>query len=136
MKLVVCLDDGNGILFNKRRQSKDSILRQRLLERSRGSVLWMNAYSAAQFAEMSDSIRVNEDFLSKAGEGEYCFVENLDVAPFADRINQVIVYKWNRKYPADTRFPMELFTSRWKLIESTEFAGSSHERITEEVYIL
>ena len=136
MKLVVCLDDGNGILFNKRRQSKDSILRQRLLERSRGSVLWMNAYSAAQFAEMSDSIRVNEDVLSKAGEGEYCFVENLDVAPFADRINQVIVYKWNRKYPADTRFPMELFTSRWKLIESTEFAGSSHERITEEVYSL
>jgi len=136
MRIVVCQDDGNGMLFNKRRQSKDSTLRQRLLERARGNVLWMNGYSAAQFTETSHCIRVDEDFLSKAGEGEYCFVENEDVTPFADRIEQIIIYKWNRKYPSDTRFPIELFASRWKLIESAEFAGSSHERITEEVYAL
>ena len=32
MNIIVCLDDKNGMMFNKRRQSQDRVLRQRMLE--------------------------------------------------------------------------------------------------------
>ena len=50
-----------------------------------------------------------------------------------DRTREIILYKWNRVYPADFRFEVDL--SSWKLEESEEFAGLSHEKITRERYI-
>lgn len=134
MKIIVCLDDKNGMLFMKRRQSQDSALRQRMLELTAGSTLWMNEYSAKQFTE--GDFRTEEAFLEKAGAGDYCFVENRDVRSFLDQIEGVVLYRWNRHYPSDTKFPMEAFQNRWSLVSSTEFPGSSHETITEEVYAL
>ena len=78
----------------------------------------------------------DEDFLKKASSGEYCFVETnscgLDMFPDTANIESVVLYKWNRVYPADQYFTMDL--SGWKLVETAEFAGSSHEKITEERY--
>ena len=39
----------------------------------------------------------------------------------------------NRDYPADMYFKMDL--GSWKLAETQEYAGSSHEKITEERYV-
>ena len=50
-------------------------------------------------------------------------------------IEKIILYRWNRKYPADFRFDINLEDSEWKLAETREFTGSSHEKITEEVYV-
>lgn len=135
MKIILCLDDKNGMLFNRRRQSKDSALRAHVLEMTAGSSLWMNAYSAAQF-EGAASITVDEDFLEKAGEQDYCFLENTDISAYAHKVTGVIIYRWNREYPRDMTFPAELFADRWKLAEREDFPGNSHERITEEVYTL
>ena len=52
--------------------------------------------------------------------------------PDTANIESVVLYKWNRVYPADQYFTMDL--SDWKLVETAEFAGSSHEKITEESY--
>ena len=135
MKLIVCVDDNFGMLFNKRRQSKDSHLRADMLELTREGNLWMNAYSANQFEDAS-ALHVDEAFLDKAAMDDYCFVENTDMLPYADGISGVIVYRWNRAYPSDVKFPIDLFQDRWTLISSTEFAGSSHEKITREIYEL
>ena len=35
MKVIVTVDDSFGMLFNKRRQSQDRILREKILERSK-----------------------------------------------------------------------------------------------------
>lgn len=135
MKLIVCVDDKLGMLYNKRRQSKDRLLRADMLEVTRGSKLWMNAYSAGQFEDASN-ICIDEDFLEKAGPEEYCFVENADIVPYADGVRGVIVYRWNRTYPSDRKFPMELFADSWKQADAVDFAGSSHDTITREVYEL
>ena len=45
MILITCVDDKMGMLFNKRRQSMDSILRERVLKMCAGKKLWMNEYS-------------------------------------------------------------------------------------------
>ena len=78
-------------------------------------------------------IRVEEDFLQKAGEGEYCFAEDADLSGEEERIQEIYLYRWNRDYPADVYFPVDL--SGWNCVETKEFAGSSHEKITRERYV-
>lgn len=136
MKIILCLDDKNGMLFNRRRQSKDSALRTHLLKTTAGGKLWMNSYSLAQFEGADDAITVSEEFLEQAGGQDYCFVENTDISAYAHKVTGVIIYRWNREYPRDMTFPAELFADRWKLAKREDFPGNSHETITQEVYTL
>lgn len=133
MHLIVCVDDDLGMLFNNRRQSQDRELRKRILAVTAGKKLWMNHYSQKQF-EKEDTSNVNYDdnFLSEAVSGEYCFVENEDVSHYEPWVETITLYKWNRRYPSDLQFSIDL--TKWKLQSITDFPGSSHEKITEEVY--
>lgn len=135
MNIAVCLDDKNGMLFCGRRQSKDQYLRQQLLERSKPNALWMNGFSAKQF-EAGDAIQVAEDFLDLAPQGSWCFVENIDVLPYKERIEYIAIYRWNRLYPSDVKFPVEAFCDSWQLVSTRTFPGYSHDEITEEIYQL
>lgn len=131
MNIIVCLDDKNGMLFNHRRQSMDQAVRQRILSITAGKTLWMNGYTAKQFTEPAGQIAVAEDFLSCAENDDFCFLEKDHVDPYQDKIQKIVVYRWNRVYPADTFFPAGYLTQR---ISTFEFPGNSHEKITEEVY--
>ena len=127
MKLIVCLDDNDGMMFNKRRQSRDKVLVENVVELCKGEKLYINEYSVALFPEKS--VEVIEDF-SKIEDG-YCFAENFTVNEKC--VEEIIVYKWNRLYPADTYFNIEL--EKWNLVETVDFEGSSHEKITRERYV-
>ena len=135
MNLFLCLDDKNGMLFNHRRQSMDRILREDMLAYTEHKVLWMSPYTAGQFAELPTHVRIADDPIGAAGEGAYCFVERNDWTKAADQIQDVIVYRWNRVYPAGVRFPQSELDRR-RLINTVEFVGSSHDRITREIYRL
>lgn len=127
MILIVCIDDNNGMLFNKRRQSRDSELVKRIEAITEGKMLWMKEYSKPLF---NREVKTDECFLDKAGENEYCFNETVgDISVLPEKI---IIYKWNRKYPSDLKFTFDM--SGMKKVSSFEFAGSSHEKITEEIY--
>ena len=91
----------------------------------------MNAYSRGQFAPLPENIRTAEDFYRRAGAGEFCFFEDVDPMPWLGRAEKVILYRWNRKYPADQRVPLPL--AGWETAEMSDFAGSSHTRISKEV---
>lgn len=132
MKLIVCLDDRNGMLFNKRRQSSDIRVSQKILEIAASKPIWMNEYSAYLFAEQQGNIRVAENFLEQAPGDVYCFVENVDLTPYLSMADELIVFRWNRLYSSDLRLP-EL-PEKLKKISSEDFQGNSHERITMEVY--
>lgn len=134
MILIVCLDDEDGMLFNHRRQSRDRILNQQILELTQNSKLWMNAYSAKLFAQsQAPQLCVDEDFMEKAQAGEYCFLENTSAASALHKIERIVVFRWNRVYPADQKFDLPL--AGWRKESSRDFAGSSHEKITLEVYV-
>ena len=45
MKLIVCLDNKNGLCFNKRRQSQDRRLRDFIKAMTKDSKLYMNFYT-------------------------------------------------------------------------------------------
>ncbi len=81
MKVIACVDNQGGMLFNNRRQSRDQMLCQYILDMTGGARLWMNKYSEKLFLGADNAkICVSEDFLDKAGSGEYCFVENKALA--------------------------------------------------------
>lgn len=136
MRIAVCLDDKNGMLFAGRRQSMDGVLREAFLQMAEGCRVWMDPYTAGQFAENTSKICVDQQFLQKAGSDDWCFVEKADLTAIANQITGIAIYRWNRIYPSDVKFPVNLFAERWQLVSSREFAGSSHEKITEEIYSL
>ena len=133
MTLVVCVDSRGGLLFHDRRQSQDRLLRQDLLREAAGRRLWMNAYSFRQFRgePQADTIQVSETPLQTAGPEDLCFVENLPLTPFPAQAERLLLYCWNRMYPAD-RFLSP--PPSWTLLRQEEFPGFSHEKITKEVY--
>lgn len=132
MILIACVDDRGGMRFNRRRQSQDRLLRQDLLEEAGGRPVWLSPYSLKQFPDPPENLRCAEEFFHRAGEGELCFFEDVDPAPWLERAEGVILYHWNRRYPADLYFPLPL--EGWTLARREEFPGSSHERIKKEVY--
>lgn len=132
MNVILCLDDKNGIQFNRRRQSRDQVVCNRVLELSQGSTLWMNAYSAKLFP--ADKVKVDEAFLRLASSGDYCFAESLDFLEYSGKIEKVIVYRWNKVYPSDRKVEGAFFSGK-TLVETIDFAGNSHDRITQETYV-
>ena len=133
MNVILCLDDKNGMLFNKRRQSSDSCLRESVFNYINGKKLYMNRYTEKQFCDCASKIIVDNDFLSKAEADDFCFVEDSDISLFINEVKAFIIYRWNRVYPSDVKFPSD-HLKNFKLISKTDFSGSSHEKITMEVY--
>lgn len=131
MIAAVCVDERNGTLFRSRRQSQDRAQREDLLSLCPGP-LWMDGYSARLFTGAEARLRVSEDYLDRAGTGEWCFVEGRSLAPFADRLEAVVLYRWNRAYPADAHLDIDL--SGYILAERRDLAGTSHDTITRETY--
>lgn len=133
MRVIVCLDDWNGMLFNRRRQSRDRRVVEDILRELGEKRLLVNGFSAPLFERAGERIRVADDPLAAAGREDVCFVENLPLAPWAAAIERLTVYRWNRVYPADMRLDLAL-ESGWHLVATSDFPGFSHEKITKEIY--
>lgn len=134
MNLILCLDDRNGLQFNNRRQSRDSLVCSRILKLAEGSVLWMKPASAKLFDKVPATCRVEEACADRVGAGEFYFAENVDFLPMAERIQTVFVFRWNRVYPADVQLGKTFLEENFSLVKTEDFPGNSHKRITLEVY--
>ena len=135
MKVVVCLDDRLGMTFNGRRQSRDRLLCEDVLNdvRNNGGRLCISEYSRILFEE-SEIVAVGDDFLEVAGEGDTCFVENRELLPYVNKIQSLVIYRWNRHYPSDKTLDIDPEREGFRLICTSELIGSSHEKITKEIY--
>ena len=135
MVICVAVDDNMGMTFNKRRQSKDCVLREKLMELVGDGKLWINTYTSNQFDLLpAKNIIVDDDLLNKAGKCDLCFIENLSAINYIDKIEKIYLFKWNRIYPADFYFDIPL-NEGWKLISKLDFEGNSHKNITQEEWI-
>lgn len=132
MKLIVCLDDKQGMLFNHRRQSRDRHLIADLVSHVGEQPLYITAYSKPLFDGHDLDLRITESPIEAAKNGGYCLIETLDPAPYADHIDELVIYRWNRHYPADVHFTLSL--DAYTLESTVEFVGSSHDKITKEVW--
>ena len=130
MTVFVCVDDNMGVGFNDRRQSRDSAVITTVMEMSRGKRLFMNEYSKRLF--LKEDVLVFENYMDIASEDDFCFAENSSLAEYDDKIKTVILFKWNKVYPSDKK--LEISFSDRNLKETFEFVGSSHDKITCELW--
>lgn len=131
MIAAVCVGEDGAMCFNHRRVSRDREQQADLLRLCAGRKLWIAPFSEKLFAGEAEPL-VDEDFLTLAEPGDLCFVEDRPLSPVLDRVETLVIYRWNVSYPADLRLDVDLggFTLR----ESLDFPGSSHEKITREIY--
>ncbi|MBR3836889.1 MAG: hypothetical protein IKJ74_01975 [Clostridia bacterium] len=129
MTLILCLDEKNGMLFGGKRQSRDGALIQRLCGKIGGARLLVTPYSRALFPDEARVIPCDRPE-TEARKGDFYFVEDGTLPQ--EGVSRIILYRWNRRYPGTRFFDPALW--RLKLLEKEDFAGTSHERITEEIY--
>ena len=133
MVLIVCVDDNNGLMFNKRRLSSDRAVLLDILELLGADSIAMTHYSASLFQGFESKIVTSEDFLDL--KCNFVFAECGDFLKIAHDVDMLILYKWNRKYPSDQKFPLDVFTSAMTLKSTNDFVGNSHPCVTREVYV-
>jgi hypothetical protein len=125
MKVIVCIDSQFGMMFNKRRQSKDAEVQKRVLSIIGHHPLYISEYSKSLFP---DGIVV-DDFSNVDG---FAFIENPEHI-IEEKVKEFYIFDWHRHYPADMRFDARLDDFKLNLHE--EFVGNSHEEISFEHYI-
>ena len=126
MILITCINNSNGIMFNKRRVSKDALLIERLKGITKENKIYVSEYSKPLFDGFDNLVLSIENLTNN----DFYFLEDED---YTGNIDKIIIYKWNRDYPADKYFDIDL--SSYELISTQDFQGSSHDLITEEIYI-
>lgn len=102
MHLIMCLDNRQGMSFNGRKQSRDRVVDHDIAE------------------------------ICQKEEGEFVKIEHWEDSIDMDQVESVIVYCWNKKYPADEFCPIDFSTM--ELVEEEEFPGYSHDKITRRIY--
>lgn len=135
MTAVVCVENRGGMLFYGRRVSRDRVMIADLLEFAGDAPLRCAPFSAGLFANARERVRISADFLDAAGAGDVCFVEDAALGPHMDAVERLVIYRWNRDYPSDVGLDVQPEEYGLSLAESRDFAGSSHENITREVYV-
>lgn len=135
MKVIVCLDDRNGISFNKRRQSRDRAAIQDIITLTKGHGLYVKPYSMELFCDCEEKtadIHITEDFFKEnINPKDFIFAEREDAVSILEKVEQWVVYRWNKIYPSDVKFRMP---EGYECMESVDFTGYSHEKITRETY--
>ena len=130
--VAVCIDDEGGVMFNNRRQSRDRVLINELMS-TVGTRVHIHHYSSKLFSGY-EGVTISENPFESALDGECVFIEQLSALAHVEKIERLIIYRWNRLYPADTYFDIDPVSSGFKLKSLTEFPGSSHEKITKGIY--
>lgn len=128
MTLYICLDDRNGLRFNKRRQSRDEKVLADIRSRLTGKLL-IEPFSEKLIRE------AEIPYVLLPETAEDLFLEDVPAERVLQNCEKVVIYRWNRHYPADVRWDPDLENRGFSLAETGEFPGKSHEKITREVYI-
>ena len=131
MTLIFCVDDNFGLMFNKRRQSRDRAVLEDIKNCFAGEKICISTYSEKLFNEADVDYTVCDDFANCNG---ICFVEDKYVPDLLNVANEVILYHWGKIYPADDKFDIALLSADFTLTETTVFKGTSHQEIKKEVY--
>lgn len=134
MTVFLCIDDRGGMTFMKRRLSRDKIMIEDLSKEVGEGILYISDFSEALFSDSELSVMSVSNPLASAGEDDFAFIEDIPISNAIDRIDTLIIYKWNRKYPYDFALDIDPLNCGFSLLSSCDFKGNSHDKITKEIY--
>lgn len=133
MHLYFCVDDRGGLGFNHRRQSRDAAVLADIRSRVTGELL-VDPMSRVLMAQAEIPCCIALPDWDQPMPGVHYFVEDRQPGDWVGAAETVVLYRWNRHYPADRWFNIDLQAMGFHLAETMDFPGTSHETITREVY--
>ena len=111
LKVIVILDDNLGMLFNNRRQSRDRVLIDDIIKTVKDNKIYIEEYSEILFNNSPCKYIISSSPLDEAGISDYCFIERYHLSSYIDSISELIIYRWNRNYPHDFVFDINITES-------------------------
>jgi len=133
MTVIFCLDDNRGMLFNNRRLSRDAMVFEDIKTYLKGA-LQINEFSEKLVASSGINYELFKNFVTKPDFETIYYIENISVKEHLDKIDRIIVYWWNRKYPSDVVLDFDPNEFGYNSTSIYEFSGKSHEKITREIF--
>lgn len=126
-------------MFNHRRVSRDAVVTDRILKiAAEHGPLNITPYTLRLLPQGDIPSCVVHICDHPAAEKEgTCWLEDTVGELQSDTvIDRLVLFHWNRTYPADTLFDRAEFFSdgKWMLERQEGFPGKSHDKITMEVY--
>ncbi len=131
--VMLTLDDKNGTMFNKRRQSRDIKVIEDMCRKT-DSPIYVTEYTAKLFAGFENRIKISSDPISECPDGCAVFLEGEAVGPHLDIIDALIIYRWNRLYPSDKKLDIDIEAAGFRQTALYDFVGNSHEKISKGTY--
>ena len=133
LTVAVVLDEREGMMIFGKRQSRDRVLVADFVSSAADAPIFISPFSRVIFEPHANVNTVENPFLDSSDDG-VCFIESFALTPYIDMIETLIIYRWNELYPSDVKFDVNVDKAGFKLISTSEFQGSSHDRITKEIY--
>lgn len=133
MTVIFCLDENKGMLFNNRRLSRDAMVFEDIQTYLTGT-LKINSFSEKLVSASGVNYEIFNNFVTNPDSDSFYYIENISVKENLNKINRIIVYWWNRKYPSDTKLDFDPLECGYKSTSVYEFVGKSHEKITREIF--
>lgn len=128
MTLYLCLDDRNGLQFNHRRQSRDAAVLEDIRSQLAGSLL-IDPFSEKLIQE------AEIPYVLPPETAADFFAEDVPTEELLGKTQKIVIYRWNRHYPSDVKWEPDFTSLGFVPAETSEFPGTSHEKITREVYV-
>lgn len=129
MTIYLCLDDRRGLRFNGRRQSRDAAVLSDMAARLEGALT-----IAPHSERLIRGAQIPYQLL-EAGMTCDLFLEDVPTEEQLSCADRLVIYRWNRHYPADITWETDPDSLGFRLETAGEFPGKSHERIGWEVYV-
>ena len=80
MLVIACIDKRKGMMFNHRRQSRDSVVSADILQECNGKTLHISIYSRTLFQNADEvELKMVEDLSEQVPSDGICFVEDAEV---------------------------------------------------------
>ena len=130
--LIIALEEKGGYLFNGRRLSSDKNLITDILNDFPDKKIFMDEKSIPLFEGKYNSVL---DFADRKNPNtDFVYFAEFDLPEsIINTVDTIVIYKWNRRYPADKFFDKKIL-SDFNLISTYDFPGNSHEKLTNFIY--
>lgn len=136
MKVILCIDDQGGVRFAGHRLTQDRLQRQDVIKRYRSAGFCMKKETASLYGlEESEKIHYVHDWNEARSYEGWWICEDVAFLRWIDQLEELVLYRWNRRYPSDERFQMSMVLPLWRCVDQYRLEGSSHAEISVEHYV-
>lgn len=137
MTLVITVDEAMGLAFGGKRQSRDRELTRDIWRMADGRRIVAAEYSRLLFEEAQIDVSGMLFAPDPALAAEATDVVLLELGAAEAELlaaDELVIYCWNRRYPATVKLDPELIERHFVKADEREFVGNSHEKLTRVTY--